>query len=110
MGGAVKLYHGPIVPDRRANVNTIVKEDFAMTTATMKNTVTVEDIFSEYILDCYTPDDFWGMSVELWVEILPEIAWHFTDEGREFTFTESDASMLKTSIDNMFAAKFGKEA
>ena len=80
-----------------------------MTETTKTAAVTAEEIFRDYILTCLTPDDFYRMEEPLWVEILPEIEEFFTDEGRAFTFTESDIPALKIAIDNMFATEFGME-
>lgn len=74
-----------------------------------KNTVTAEQVFSEYILACYTPDDFRGMSEKLWYEILPEIEEYFVSMGRIFMFTDGDVPMLKTVVDKLFDDTFGKE-
>lgn len=77
-------------------------------TATEK-IVTAEEIFSDYILNCYTPDDFRNMSIEMWAIILPEIEEYYTDIGRVFLFTEAEIPLLKSTIDTMFDAEFGKE-
>ena len=71
--------------------------------------VTAEEIFRDYIMTCLTPDDFYRMEEPLWAEILPEIEEYFADEGRTFTFTESDIPALKNAVDNLFDSEFRME-
>jgi len=78
-------------------------------TTTEKITAITKTVFEDYILNCFTPDDFNGMTVERWSEILPEIEEHFTEHGQEFPFTEADVPVIKAVVDIMFQVKFDEE-
>ena len=78
-------------------------------TTTEKITAITETMFEDYILNCFSPDDFNDIPEELWSEILPEIEEHFTKKGLEFPFTEADVPVIKAVVDVLFQVKFEEE-
>lgn len=75
-------------------------------TTMQKTGIIVNLIFRDYVLNSFTPDDFFGMSEELWGEILPEIKEYAEEKGEEFPFTETNIPEIKAIVDALFADEF----
>lgn len=73
---------------------------------TVKTSVT--DIFTDYVKTCLFPGDFYKLDEEIWVEVLPEIADFFQQQGRTFDFTADDVPAIKSAIDSIFNKELGK--
>lgn len=69
----------------------------------------INEMFSFYVMGCLDPREFYHMSNDQWLEILPQIEETYQHAERFFPFSKDDAETIRTVVDCLLEEKFGKD-
>lgn len=80
-----------------------------MTTTKAARQPELETLFEVYVMQAMDPGDFYHISNERWMQLLPEAKECYDDADQPFPFTNRDAELIRASVDKMLEDEFGTD-
>ena len=69
----------------------------------------LETFFEVYVMQAMDPGDFYQISNERWMQLLPEAKECYDDAEQPFPFTNRDCELIRISVDKMLEDEFGTD-
>lgn len=66
-------------------------------------------LFDIYVMEAMDPGDFYHLSNEQWVELLPEAKELYDDAEQPFPFTNWDCDTIRRAVDRLLEDEFGTD-